>query len=604
MNKKFFILVVFLIGYLSAFGQQEIKVVSYKLNTTDISVRTNRRDDPTGKPCALIKVLFPKRDARFLGDIVGNVSYKTNEYWVYMPQFSSQMEVRLDGFKPLVVKFNELETGILESNQSTYELCLLAKEKDAPQMYDDGMVALAHKDIVKAFDYLTKAANMGYAPALYVLGNESVVPFDENYESDPNDGDAYQEAFRYYKEGAEKGSPDAQYALAKMLMDFKEGKEFEKKYGDPWTSNIVKIEVEGKMLDDNYIWTLLEKAANAGNADAQWYMITKYDWCRQAANNGIAIAQFGMGLRNDSELSNEEYWMLESVDINSSENFEKAAEWYQKAAENGLDAAQWRLGELYARGLGVEQNINKAIELRSKAAEQGNVMFQFMMVIMYATGGFADYSTYMYPDGYVYNVEIPQDAEKADKWLRQLNHKQLNKTEKDRLEGNGLFSFTLNQLSVEFIKHSKYDKAIYWYQRETEMGYRDAFCKLGEMYFDGKGISKDYQKAREMFEKAILDDEHFGDGYSGYLRDRAKAYLGVIYRDGLGVESNQIKAKTFLEDSADKNDAKGMYELAILFETEGNSEDASKLFNELKNGWGQNDIDDYYKNKAKEHQSN
>ena len=151
--------------------------------------------------------------------------------------------------------------------------------------------------------------------------------------------------------------------------------------------------------------------------------------------------------------------------------------------------------------------------------------------------------------------------------------------------------------------HSLYLEAIYWYQRKAEMGYRDAFCKLGEMYLDGKGISKDYQKAREMFEKAILDDEHFGDGYSGYLRDRAKAYLGVIYRDGLGVESNQIKAKTFLADSADKNDAKGMYELAILFEKEGNSEVASKLFNELKNGWGQNDENDYYKNKAKEHKT-
>jgi TPR repeat protein len=311
-----------------------------------------------------------------------------------------------------------------------------------------------------------------------------------------------------------------------------------------------------------------------------------------------------MGLRNDSELSYEEYWMLESTNVNSSENFEKAAEWYQKAAGNGLDAAQWRLGELYARGIGVEQNINKAIELRTKAAEQGNIMFQFMMGIMYATGGFADYSTYMYPDGYVYNVEIPQDTEKADKWLRRVNHRQLNKTEKERLEDNGLLASILNELSEGFIKQSKFEKAIYWYQRETEMGYRDAFCKLGEMYFDGKGISKDYQKAREMFEKAILDDEHFGDGYSGYLRDRAKAYLGVIYRDGLGVESNQIKAKTFLADSADKNDAKGMYELAILFEKEGNSEAASKLFNELKNGWGQNDNDDYYKNKAKERLGN
>ena len=287
----------------------------------------------------------------------------------------------------------------------------------------------------------------------------------------------------------------------------------------------------------------MRSAADKGSMEAQYRMLSDDKWCEENANKGNAVAQFGMGLRNDSELSYEEYWMLESTDISSSENFEKAAEWYQKAAANGLDAAQWRLGELYARGLGIEQNINKAIELRSKAAEQGNIMFQFMMGIMYATGGYADYSTYMFPDGYIYNVEIPQDTEKADKWLRRVNHRQLNKTEKDRLEGNGLLSFTLNELSDGFMKQSKYEKAIYWYQREAEMGYRDAFCNLGEIYLEGKGISKDYQKARMMFEKAILDDEHYGDGYSGQLKSKALCYLGIIYRDGLGVSVNKDKAK-------------------------------------------------------------
>lgn len=577
---------------ISVFSQKKIKVVSFRQSASDISARTNQREDPKGEVCALVKVQLPQRNALFDGDIIGEIAYKTNEYWVYMPQKSTQLVIKLQDCSPLKVNFPNYDISSLES-KGTYELCIIKETADSPQLYNEGMTALAKNDIVTAFEKLEKAYDAGYAPAAYELGQASLVPYDRNYDEDPNTIESYQEAYNYYKKAAEGGSPEAQYALGAMLLDYQNG----------YPVELSKMRVDPAFLEKSKIWDLIRSAADKGVVDAQYQMLSDDRWCDENAKKGNPVAQFGMGLRNDSELSYEEYWMLESVDINSSENFEKAAEWYQKAAENGLDAAQWRLGELYARGLGVEQNINKAIELRSKAAEQGNVMFQFMMGIMYATGGFADYSTYMFPDGYVYNVEIPQDAEKADKWLRQLNHKQLNKTEKDRLEGNGLFSFTLNQLSVEFIKHSKYDKAIYWYQREAEMGYRDAFCKLGEMYLDGKGISKDYQKARELFEKAILDDEHFGDGYSGYLRDRAKAYLGVIYRDGLGVESNQIKAKTFLADSADKNDAKGMYELAILFEKEGNSEVASKLFNELKNGWGQNDENDYYKNKAKEHKT-
>ena len=48
---------------------------------------------------------------------------------------------------------------------------------------------------------------------------------------------------------------------------------------------------------------------------------------------------------------------------------------------------------------------------------------------------------------------------------------------------------------------------------------------------------------------AILDDEHYGDGYSGRLKDNDLCYLGVIYRDGLGVEVNREKALDYLMQS-------------------------------------------------------
>ena len=48
-----------------------------------------------------------------------------------------------------------------------------------------------------------------------------------------------------------------------------------------------------------------------------------------------------------------------------------AAEWYQKAAEQGYAQAQNNLGVLYAEGHGVEKNMDKAKELITQAAEQG-----------------------------------------------------------------------------------------------------------------------------------------------------------------------------------------------------------------------------------------
>lgn len=485
MSKNLILLGVFLIGCLSAFGQQEIKVVSCILNTKDISVRTNRRDDPSGKPCTLLKVQFPKRDAQFFGDIVGSVSFKTNEYWVYMPQSSSQIEVRLEGFKPLVVKFNELETGKLDSNQSTYELCLLAKEKDAPQMYDDGMVALAHNDVVKAFDYLTKAANMGYAPALYVMGNESVVPFDSNYDSDPNDGEAYQEAYKYFKEGAEKGSPEAQYALAKMLMDYKEGKEFEETSGDEWTSNVTKISIDEKLLKEDYIWSLLEKAANAGNTDAQWYMISKFDWCEKAARKGIAIAEYGMGawLDDSDSMNSSAYFhswesklsfVKEVVEGTSDRpiDLKKSLEWYEKAANKGLDIAMWTLADKYQEGVAIEKSIEKALSLRKKVAENGNIDCQLYLAQAYRDGVMPEYFDDGGPGGSM--AEITEDISMVNYWMRRvINHTESDLVQLEKYAGCSM-DITLYDISYRYSEQGQMEESIYWLQRAAEWGSEDA----------------------------------------------------------------------------------------------------------------------------------
>ncbi|MBQ5538953.1 MAG: sel1 repeat family protein, partial [Bacteroidales bacterium] len=68
--------------------------------------------------------------------------------------------------------------------------------------------------------------------------------------------------------------------------------------------------------------------------------------------------QFNLGLK---------YYFGEGV----SQNYAKAFEWWQKAAEQGRSDAQYNLGVMYKNGEGVPKNINKAKEWYSKAAEQG-----------------------------------------------------------------------------------------------------------------------------------------------------------------------------------------------------------------------------------------
>ncbi|MBR6066622.1 MAG: sel1 repeat family protein [Bacteroidales bacterium] len=54
------------------------------------------------------------------------------------------------------------------------------------------------------------------------------------------------------------------------------------------------------------------------------------------------------------------------------QDYVKAGDWYKKAAEQGVASAQYYLGLMYDKGLGVKQDIKKAVKWYSKAAEQGH----------------------------------------------------------------------------------------------------------------------------------------------------------------------------------------------------------------------------------------
>ena len=563
---------------ISVFSQKKIKVVSFRQSASDISARTNQREDPKGEVCALVKVQLPQRNALFDGDIIGEIAYKTNEYWVYMPQKSTQLVIKLQDCSPLKVNFPNYDISSLES-KGTYELCIIKETADSPQLYNEGMTALAKNDIVTAFEKLEKASDAGYAPAAFELGQASLIPYDMNYDDNPNTTESYQEAYNYYKKASENGSPEAQYALGAMLLNYQGG----------YPVELSKIKVDPAYLEKSDIWSLIRSAADKGVVDAQYHMLSDDKWCEENAEKGNAIAQFGMGLRYDPTFfSTGDYPMLEFVEINPAENYDIAFNWYSKAADKGFDLAQWRLGDLYAQGLGVNKDISKAIAWRTKAAEQGYYLFQYMMGVMYAYGEYGSLEIYT-----MFNTELWEspwesfspDVEKASYWLRKFNHKKLSKSELyNTVNSNGLYSSTLDVLSEGLISQGLYEDAIYWYQREIEMGYRDAYCNLGKIYLEGIGVPKDYYKARTLFEKAILDDDHYGDGYSGQLKPEALCYLGVIYRDGLGVEADKTKAQDYLMQSTDNGYGPTIsyYELGNLYYGEAKYDEALKYYKEAK----------------------
>lgn len=68
------------------------------------------------------------------------------------------------------------------------------------------------------------------------------------------------------------------------------------------------------------------------------------------------------------------------------EKYGEAATWYRKAAEQGYAPAQYTLGAMYEKGLGVTQDYPQAVSWYRKAAEQEFVLAQFSMGVMYDIG--------------------------------------------------------------------------------------------------------------------------------------------------------------------------------------------------------------------------
>ncbi|MEQ1674023.1 MAG: tetratricopeptide repeat protein, partial [Candidatus Nitrotoga sp.] len=63
-----------------------------------------------------------------------------------------------------------------------------------------------------------------------------------------------------------------------------------------------------------------------------------------------------------------------------------AIKWYRLAAEQGLAAAQFSLGLMYHEGKGVPQNFEEAMKWARLAAEQGNASAQSILGGMYFLG--------------------------------------------------------------------------------------------------------------------------------------------------------------------------------------------------------------------------
>jgi hypothetical protein len=209
------------------------------------------------------------------------------------------------------------------------------------------------------------------------------------------------EAARWYAQAADKGHQGALFALAMLLLDGSLGA-IDRARGIP----------------------LLEKSAAAGNGAAQYNLgliaasgtppdwQNAANWFAKAADQGVAEAQYNLGIQ---------YAEGKGVE----KNIVTAGSWYAKAASQGLPDAALDYGVMVYRGEGVQKDEKVGAQWLLIAAHRGNVIAQNRIARILAAGkGLAADPV----EAAKWHL-LATDAGRSDVWLddfmKQLNPAQL-----------------------------------------------------------------------------------------------------------------------------------------------------------------------------------
>lgn len=93
--------------------------------------------------------------------------------------------------------------------------------------------------------------------------------------------------------------------------------------------------------------------------------------------------------------------------------------------------------------------------------------------------------------------------------------------------------------AIKCFNEGKYIEAERLYYKSASLGYIKSLNELGEIYYTGKAVAQNLEKAKDLFEKA-----------SAKGSSKAKYNIGTMYLEGKGVKKDFIKAKELFKQAA------------------------------------------------------
>ena len=336
------------------------------------------------------------------------------------------------------------------------------------------------------------------------------------------------------------------------------------------------LSIQNKLIEDIKTWLLIDRKEKQPHTELQ----TKLE-------NG-----------SDLKISVDELIKL-AFQHKSSQDFNKAFECFQLAANMGNPVAQYELGNFYVEGNCVEGNeelstywYNKSFEGLKRSVDNGdiNAMSMYYYGNCYYCGigvecndkeAFKWYlkaakenfvvACHKVGDCYDFGFGVRENKKEAFKWYLKAAEQGDAKSQYEvgwcyqtgvgvkNNEDSAIYWFKLAaqqdyarayiHLAELYEEKGDFIQSLRWYEIAADSGDEDALYKLGEVYTKGTWAKKDIKKAETFFQRAV---EGFQNSLVYNEKDEDALYkLGVCYYNGYGVKKDKRKAHQLFK-KADK----------------------------------------------------
>ncbi len=199
-----------------------------------------------------------------------------------------------------------------------------------------------------------------------------------------------------------------------------------------------------------------------------------------------------------------------------------------------------------------------------KLAEAKGVKYIIFVEVKQTFSAYGNAANKINIDGSLYRVSsgsaicsemIP--AEPNDRSLISKTYELVQKLLNEQVAIPDRVKLTPEQLynqGLAFQNQFKFSKSIEYLKYAAEDGHLPAYYTLGECYFNGKGVKKDYQEAINWYTLGAAKS------------DAASIHkLALCYKNGYGVEADPFKALESFAQAAELGYAESQYELASAY---------------------------------------